>query len=131
MEYKPQFFLSNKDKSYLSVARYLAKKSKAKKKHGAIVVKANRVLGMGFNKDKNHPLSISQEHIKDHASIHAEVDAIKDAGWNVKGATLYVARINNLGQDRNSRPCPRCTIIIEEAEIKRVIYTESINNVRF
>lgn len=125
MEYKT-FRLSNKEAAYLSVARYLAKKSKAKKKHGAIIVRANRVLGSGYNKDKNHPMSISREHIKDHASIHAEVDAIKDAGWNVRGATLYVARINNLGYDRNSKPCPRCTVIIEEAEIKKVIYTESV-----
>lgn len=125
MEYKPQFSLSRKESAYLSVARYLAGKSKAKKKHGAIVVKANRVLGVGYNKDRNHPLSISEEHIKDHASIHAEVDAIKDAKWNVKGATLYVARVNNHGKDRESKPCQRCKIIIEESEIKRVIYTES------
>lgn len=127
MEYDPYSKLSNREKAYLSVARYLASKSKANKKHGAVIVKSNRVLGAGFNKDKNHPLHISEEHIATHASRHAEIEAIRDAGWNVKGAVLYVARVNNFGYDRDSKPCQRCSIIIEETQIKRVIYTESVN----
>lgn len=125
MEYRPK--LSNSENAYLSVARYLASKSKANKKHGAVIVKSGRVLGTGYNKDKNHPLAISEEHIKTHASRHAEIEAIRDAGWNVKGAVLYVARINNFGYDRDSKPCPRCATIIKESQIKKVIYTESIN----
>lgn len=125
MEYRPK--LSNSENAYLSVARYLASKSKANKKHGAVIVKSGRVLGTGYNKDKNHPLAISEEHIKTHASRHAEIEAIRDAGWNVKGAVLYVARINNFGYDRDSKPCPRCAMIIKESQIKKVIYTESIN----
>ena len=126
MESDPYKRFSKRENAYLSFARYMASKSKAKKKHGAIIVKSGRVLGTGFNKDKNHPLSISEEHIKTHASRHAEVEAIRDAGWNVKGAVLYVARVNNLGYDRDSKPCSRCSVIIEETQIKKVIYTESI-----
>ena len=125
MEYRPYSSLSNREEAYLSVARYFAAKSKAKKKHGAIIVKSGRVLGTGFNKDKNHPMAISEEHIKTHASRHAEVEAIRDAGWNVKGATLYVARVNNFGYDRDSKPCSRCSEIIQTMQIKKVIYTES------
>ena len=127
MEYNPCINLSNRESAYISVARYFASKSRSKKKHGAIVVKSGRVLGTGFNKDKNHPLAISEEHIKTHASRHAEIEAIRDANWNVKGATLYVARVNNFGYDRDSKPCAGCSEIIEQHEIKRVIYTESIN----
>ena len=124
MEYRPK--LSNRENAYLSFARYLATKSKSNKKHGAVIVKSGRVLGTGFNKDKNHPLSISEEHIKTHASRHAEIEAIRDAGWNVKGAVLYVARVNNQGYDRDSKACERCAIIIKETQIKKVIYTESV-----
>ena len=126
MEYRPCIDLSNKEKAYMSVARYLAAKSKSRKKHGAIVVKSGRVLGTGFNKDKNNPHGISEEHIKLHASRHAEIEAIRDAGWDVRGAIVYVARVNNFGQDRDSKPCPSCSEIMEQHEIKRVIYTESI-----
>ena len=117
--------LSNRQEAFLSVARYMASKSESRQKHGAVIVKSGRVLGTGFNKDKNHPDIVSPEHIKTHCSVHAEVDAIRDAGWNVKGATLYVARVNRQGTDRNSKPCDRCTVVIQETQIKKVIYTGS------
>ena len=120
--------LSNREKAFLSVARYLASKSEARQKHGAIVVKGGSVLGTGYNKDRNHPDNVSPEHIKTHCSVHAEVEAIRDAGWNVKGAVLYVARVNRFGEDRYSKPCDRCTVVIEETQIKKVIYTGSEND---
>lgn len=117
--------LSNSEQAYLSVARYFAAKSKSNKKHGAVVVKSGRVLGTGYNKDKNHPLFVSPEHIKKYCSRHAEVEAIRDARADVAGATLYVARVNNKGIDRYSKPCNLCEEVIQQSKIKKVIYTES------
>ena len=115
--------LSKNEKSYLSVARYFAEKSKANKRHGAVVVKSGRVVGTGYNKDRNHPLFVSPEHIKTHCSRHAEIEAIKEAKSNANGAVLYVARVNNQGQDRNSKPCVLCEKVINQSNIKKVIYT--------
>jgi deoxycytidylate deaminase len=120
--------LSKSEKSFLSVARYLASKSLSRQKHGAVVVKSGRVIGTGFNKNKNHPMSVSPEHIKTHCSRHAEVEAIRDARFAVEGAILYVARVNRQGQDRNSKPCKYCRAVIESTKIKKVIYTESENH---
>ena len=117
--------LSKSEKSFLSVARYMAVKSESRRRHGAVVVKSGRVLGTGFNKDTNSPFVVSPEHIKTNCSRHAEIEAIRDANWNVKGAILYVARVNNQGLDRDSKPCSRCQVVIEETQIKKVIYTES------
>jgi dCMP deaminase len=119
--------LSRREEAYLSIARYLAKKSQSRQKHGAIVVRGGSVLGMGYNKDRNHPSRVSPEHIKTHCSRHAELEAIRDAKWNVKGAVLYVARVNSRDEDRNSKPCMLCEKIIIETEIKKVIYTRSSN----
>jgi deoxycytidylate deaminase len=116
--------LSNSEKSFLSVARYMATKSMSRQRHGAILVKGGRVIGTGFNKDRNHPDRVSPEHIKTHCSVHAEIDAIRDASWNVKGAILYIARVNTKGEDRYSKPCNRCEVVITETQIKKVIYTE-------
>lgn len=115
--------LSNRERAYLSVARYFALKSKSNKKHGAVVVKSGRVVGTGYNKDRNSPFIVSPEHIKPHCSRHAEIEAIKEAGHNVSGAVLYVARVNRQGQDRNSKPCKLCQEVIDEINIKKVIYT--------
>lgn len=116
--------LSKSEKAFLSAARYFAGKSESRRKHGAIIVRSGRVVGTGYNKDKNSPLSVSPEHIKTHCSRHAEMEAIRDARGNVGGAILYVARINNQGEDRNSKPCIRCEAIIADHNIKRVIYTK-------
>jgi deoxycytidylate deaminase len=120
--------LSKNEKSFLAVARYLASKSLSRQKHGAVIVKSGRVIGTGFNKNKNNPMIVSPEHIKTHCSRHAEVEAIRDAKFAVDGAILYVARINRQGQDRNSRPCKYCQVVIKSTKIKKVIYTESESN---
>lgn len=116
--------LSKNEKSYLSVARYFAEKSQSNKRHGAVVVKSGRVVGTGYNKDRNNPMFVSPEHIKTHCSRHAEVEAIREAKHNASGAVLYVARVNNQGQDRNSKPCRLCEKVINQSNIKKVIYTK-------
>lgn len=124
-----RMLLSRRESSFLSVAKYFAEKSESRQRHGAVVVKSGRVIGTGYNKNKNSPLGVSPEHIKTHCSRHAEVEAIRDAGFAVEGAILYVARVNRQGQGRNSKPCKYCQAVIAATKIKRVIYTESENNV--
>lgn len=119
--------LSKKDVSFLNIARYLADKSEEKKRHGAVVVKSGRVVGVGYNKFKNHPDVIPEGLIKKHCSRHAEEAAIHEAGNNAKGAILYVARVNKQGIDRNSKPCIVCAKLIKKSGIKKVIYTMEIS----
>jgi deoxycytidylate deaminase len=115
--------LSNKDNAYISVARYFATKSKSRNTHGAVVVKGGRVLGTGWNKDRNPPSVIDSGRIKQDCSYHAEEVAIREAGQNLKGAVIYVARVNKNGEDRDSKPCIKCSGLIKNAGIKKVIYT--------
>lgn len=124
--------LSKKDRSYLSVARYLATKSSARNTHGAVVVKGGRVLGTGWNKNRNHPKIVSPEHIKTDCSFHAEEVAIREAGEdNIKGAIIYVARVSRTGHDRDSKPCPKCTTLIKRAGIKRVVFTTEAGEINY
>lgn len=123
--------LSNKDRAFLSVARYFATKSSSRNTHGAVVVKGGRVLGTGWNKDRNHPMVVSPEHIKTDCSTHAEESAIRDAGDGIRNAVIYVARVNKHGEDRNSKPCPRCSKLIEESGIKRVVFTTEAGEINY
>lgn len=118
--------MSNKDENFLNIARLLASHSEERKKHGAVIVKSGRVVGTGFNKFKNHPSNIEPELIKTRCSRHAEQVAIHQAGSHTRGAIIYVARINNHGYDRNSKPCYVCSARIKKAGIKKVIYTTEI-----
>jgi deoxycytidylate deaminase len=123
--------LSNTDRSYLSVARYLATKSNARNTHGAVVVKGGRVLGTGWNKNRNNPKTVSPEHIKSDCSYHAEEVAIRESGDNMRGAVIYVARINKNGFDRDSKPCSKCSSLIKRAGIKRVVFTMETGEINY
>lgn len=124
--------LSKRDKAYLSVARFCATKSKARNTHGAVIVKGGRVLSTGWNKNRNHPAIVSPEHIKTECSYHAEEVAIREAGEdNVRGAVIYVARISKNGDDRDSKPCPKCAALIRQAGIKRVVFTMEAGEINY
>lgn len=116
--------MSKKRIHFMNKARSVAELSQESNKHGAVVVKAGKIVSRGFNKFKNDPKRIPEQFIKSHCSRHAEWVAIKSAGCNIKGADIYVARINNQGVDRMSKPCPACSSLIRESGIKRVFYTE-------
>jgi deoxycytidylate deaminase len=79
-------------------------------------------MSVGINKWRNHPDIIEKSKVKQECSVHAEVDAIGRAG-DTKGATLYIARVNNQGVALLSRPCDNCHLAILEAGISKVIYT--------
>jgi deoxycytidylate deaminase len=115
--------LSKKDLSFLSVARAFATESDLRKKHGAVVVRGGSVVGVGRNKHRNDPAYLPEDVVREHTSYHAEEIAIRQAGENTKGATIYIARVNNQGEDRNSRPCLPCSLLIKEAQIKKIVYT--------
>lgn len=116
--------LSNKEVRYLEIAKNLALSSAAGRyRHGAIVVKGGRILSTGINKVKNHPdVFEDKETILENSHIHAEVDALKKVG-RVKGATIYIVRVNKTGKTGLSRPCDSCYERIVDAGITKIIYT--------
>lgn len=116
--------LSKKDKSYLKLALNLAKSSSCKNKHGAVIVRGGSILSLGINKMKNHPDIIPESLVKDVCHVHAEIDAIKKVKSELKGATIYVARVNSFGNGLLSRPCERCYEVIISSGINKIVYTD-------
>ena len=97
----------NNNEYFIQKALTLCKKAKGQTLPnplvGALVVRNNRIVGKGYHKKAGLP--------------HAEVEAIKDAGRKIRGATLYVTL----------EPCthygrtPPCVDKILESGIKRVV----------
>lgn len=102
---------------YLIMALGVASTSTCRHKHGAVIVRHGKVLGTATNRTKNDPRYIDWRH----SSIHAEIAAMKKAGWP-KRATVYVARINNLGEPRLSKPCDNCQEVLDAFKCK-VVFT--------
>ena len=87
-------------------------------KLGAVIVKKNRVVSMGFNKNKTHPKST---HIFNR--IHAELNAILKAQENIEGASIYIYREQLNGTLGLAKPCKSCQSIIMKAGIISIHYT--------
>lgn len=100
------------------MAAGVALESKCRFKHGAVVVRHGKVLGFSPNVEKNDPRYIDHEH----ASVHAEIRAMQRAGWPRK-VSIFVARINNFGETRLSKPCANCEAVLKEYNVK-VFWTE-------
>ena len=127
MEYDPKNKVSNKFLR-LALRRILSEdySDHIQHRHAAVVVKAGRVLSIGRNRNKTHPESILVEEGQQITkTIHAELDAIsrvknKD---QLRGATIYVARLGRNGHPGMSCPCKMCQQLINKHGLKRAVFT--------
>ena len=101
----------------------LARLSQMRQKHGAVIVRGGRILGVGINTERNSP---AVKGIPNGGfSQHAEMNALRGVSReiNLKNASIYVARISSGGNIANSRPCRDCQIALSEAGITKIFYT--------
>lgn len=105
---------------YFDIAKRQALKSNHNDfKHGAVIIKKNRVLAVGYNQNKTHTRSLHS-----HRHIHAEMAAaFKLSLKALENATIYVWRAHHDGSNAMSRPCPSCLKILTQVGIKRMVYS--------
>ena len=100
---------------------------KIQHRHVAVIAKAGRILAVGRNRNKTHPESITLDENGDRIlkSIHAELDAIFKVKnkEQLKGATIYVARLGRGGDPGMSCPCTMCQALINRYGLKRAVFT--------
>lgn len=97
----------------------IAKKSDMRVKHGCIIIDNKGTI---ISKACNKMLNFDTEKIKNRdqylkVSYHAEENALKQVNpKKLFGAKLYVVRYGNSDNKffANSKPCDRCTIIIDK-----------------
>ncbi len=109
---------------FFEIAKKLSIKAEYHHKIGAVVVKKNKIVGLGFNKpSKTHPQSNHP-----FKTIHAELDAILDSDKDdLIGATIYVYREHKNGHPASAKPCPHCQELIKRYKLKKVCYTDDGN----
>ena len=98
-----------------------ARNSTYRHKHGAVIVAGGRVMGVGWSKGKNHPMNVSDEHVK-HCSVHAEVDSMRGLE-RLRRASCFVARIDAFGLATLAKPCGACRKRLIALGISRVYWT--------
>ena len=108
---------------YFDLAKNTAFNSNyGKLRHGAILVKGGSVINTCFNKDKFCSFGGKfRDRDRGPATIHAELGCILGLSREVTtGADIFVCRVNNAGEFRNSKPCAMCHEVMKHVGIKRV-----------
>jgi deoxycytidylate deaminase len=86
----------------------------------ALVVSKNRVLSVGYNQPKTHPISKDTTMQQLHAEMHA---MIRCADKDLLGADVIVARTRPSGKPGLAKPCEVCEGILRRFGVRRVFYT--------
>lgn len=91
-----------------------------RKKFGCVLTKNNRIIATGYNgapKGLPHCLDVGCLMVNSHCvrTIHAEVNALLQAGNDAEGSTLYVSGL----------PCANCLKLILQCGVKRVVFIEA------
>lgn len=109
---------------FFKLAEKLAQKSDHQDhKHGAVLIRKNNVLGIGFNQNKTHSKSIHP-----FRTIHAEFSAVLNSQQeSFEGCELYVVRKRKNGQLANSKPCSSCEKMLRSLGIEKVYYSTDNN----
>ena len=100
-------------------------------KHFSFILKNKRIVSIGMNSPKTHPLNLKynyinkQRHkISEVVGTHSELRAVIKLGLDdYKGYTLVNTRINRNHDLDYSFPCNGCMEMIKELGFDRVIYT--------
>lgn len=128
-----------KDEYYLGIAKAVSARSTClRRQYGAIVVKDDRIISTGYNGsargEKNccdvgecwreaHGIPHGEQYEKC-VGVHAEDNAISQAGREAIGGVLYLAGIEN-GKLIDAAPCLMCERKIKNAGIARVVCSKS------
>ena len=113
----------NRSKKFITLACQISKLSNHRFRVGAVITKGRRVIGVGCNKIKTHPKQRNQYTGEMGERIHAELSSIINAGRSLRGCVIYIARIKKNGDLAMARPCEFCMDHIEEAGIKKIVFS--------
>lgn len=115
--------------NWFELAKVMAKKSELNIRVGAVLVKKNRVIAVGFNKSKTHPIVKRFDYSKGgrfkNPGIHGEVDCVLRSDLRdgeVVGAKMYVVRINKSGEFVASKPCLACLSMLKSYGVDKVLF---------
>jgi len=123
--------ITKKLNNLLIAAREQAELSLFRQRHGAILVRGNRIINRAFNSGEFS--AFAERFNKDKrffASRHAELNCILGIPKKMTlGSMIVVVRINKRNEFKNSYPCQMCQSVCAFVGITKIIYTADENTV--
>lgn len=134
----------SKDSYYLNIALAVARRSTClRRQYGAVIVKGDNIIATGYNgsaRGEPNCCDVGEcwrqanniphgERYEKCVAVHAEDNAISQAGREAIGATLYLAGLED-GKPIKAEPCLMCARKIRNARIKEVVVDADRSNRR-
>ena len=125
----------SKREYYLGIAEAVAQRSTClRRQYGAVIVKDDQIISTGYNgsaRGEENCCDVGYcwreannvphgEQYEKCVAVHAEDNAISQAGREAIGATLYLAGLED-GKPIEAEPCMMCARKIRNARITKVI----------
>lgn len=108
----------------------------ARAKIGCVAVYNNKIISIGINSHKTHPIQKKYNKFRDIRSsngccaflhsLHAELDcllSVDEESINMGKVEVYLYRITKTGKMATSKPCPGCRQFLKDKGIKKIHYT--------
>lgn len=102
-------------------------------KMAALIYDRKKLISVGMNSRKSHPLAKQFQKHPEAICTHAEIAAIVNAmrqGISVEGMSMYIARIGRLGYPLLAKPCIGCSRALISFGLKNVYWTENTHEQR-
>lgn len=121
--------VSRRDLRFLGTAlKESAKSTYFRVRIGAVLARGNYLISKGANLSTSHPLQCFHNNATGRVApahaLHAEMNAIvKAKGEDLRGSTVYVARLDRTGAFGMCRPCSACERALRGHGVSRVVYT--------
>jgi len=123
--------ISKKQERYFELAKRVSYQSNYEcYRHGAVLVKGGSVINASSNKSNFCSFGARfRSPSEGNATLHAELGSVLGVDRSTtQGSDVYVARINNDGDFRMSKPCSMCQNAMRHCGISRVYYTTGKGN---
>lgn len=93
--------------------------------HIAFLVKKNKILNIGWNKNKTVPITTKHPYHEGMVGRHAEVDVIfKSQREDLSGYKIVVLRVSKETKElMMSKPCKGCASVIKQFGIDEIFYS--------
>lgn len=116
---------SRKMLKHFELARNMANQNDTKFRHGAVLVSNGTVINASANSKRFCSFAARfRQPQKGLATLHAEMGAILNMPRDVtNNSDIYVVRVNQQNEYRNSAPCAMCQAALKFVGVKRVYYS--------
>lgn len=122
--------MNNRVKRYFDIMTVIAADvlPVARARHVAILANGNKIISIGYNQYKSHPLQKKFGRNSDSVYLHAEISAVANAlrrydEDELSKFSLYILKLDNQDEIGNSAPCVGCQRAIAHYGIQEVVHS--------